>query len=164
MLTRLLPEQVSKLWNIIKYAIEQSVPPVSGEKPDKMNRILSSILCGKMDVWVSYVKGDNNKFEGLAVTEFLYNEPDGTKNLLLYSIYGYNPVENRKTYIEGLLTLMKYAKETNCSKMCAYTIDSGIVALAKRLGADTSYTLINFKVDEFVKNLNDLTGGTNGRR
>jgi hypothetical protein len=159
MLTRLLPDQVSRLWDVIKYAIEQSVPPTSGDAPDKMNRILSSILCGKMDVWVSYVKGDSNKFEGLAVTEFLYNEIDGTKNLLLYSMFGYNPVESRKTYIEGLITLMKFAKESRCSKVVAYTIDSGIVALAKRLGADTSYTLINFNVSEFVQKLNNLAGG-----
>ena len=159
MLTRLLPEQISKLWPVIKYAIEQSVPPTTTEKPDKMNRILSSALCGKMDVWASYAKGDENKFEGLVVTEFLFNEADGTKNLLLYSMYGYNAVEHRRTYIEGLITLMKYAKEKGCSKIVAYTIDSGVVALAKRIGADTSYTLINFEVDKFVKNLNDLTGG-----
>lgn len=159
MLTKLLPDQVSKLWDVIKYAIEQSVPPVAGEQPDKMNRILSSILCGKMDVWASYVKGNVNKFEGLAVTEFLYNESDGTKNLLLYSIFGYNPVEHRKTYLEGLITLIKYAKANKCNMLCAYTKESGIVALANRLGADTSYTLINFNVDEFVQKLNNLDFG-----
>jgi len=159
MLTRLLPEQVSRLWPIIKYAIAQSVPPISGEHPDKLNRILSSALCGKIDVWASYIKGEVNKFEGIAVTEVVYDDVTGIKNLMIYSIYSYIDEEKVKgsSYVSGLVSFAKYAKSLKCSNVIAYTQKSGIVALAKRLGGDTSFTLISFDIDKIVKKLNELS-------
>lgn len=161
MLTRLMPEQVSRLWDIIKYAIVQSVPPISGEHPDKLNRILSAALCGKIDVWASYIKGEVNKFEGIAITEVIYDDVTGIRNLLLYSIYSYIDEEKVKpsTYVNGLISLAKYAKSLRCSNVIAYAQKEGIVALAKRLGGDTSFTLVSFDVDKIVQKLNDLEGG-----
>lgn len=157
MLTRLLPEQISKLWPIIKYAIEQSVPPISGEHPEKMNRILSSALCGKIDVWASYVKGEVNKFEAIVVTEVLYDDASGIKNLLLYSVYGYEKV-SKSSWIDGLMTLAKYGKSLRCTNLVAYSSEQDIIDLVKRLGGDTSFTFLSFKIDEIVKNSNDLGG------
>ena len=157
MLTKLLPEQISKLWPIIKYAIEQSVPPATGEHPEKMNRILSSALCGKIDIWAAYTKGETNKFEAIVVTELLYDEPSGIKNLLLYSLYGYDKV-SKSSWIDGLVTLAKYGKSLRCTNLVAYSSEQDIIELVKRLGGDTSFTFLSFRIDEIVKKLNDLGG------
>ena len=151
MLTRLLPDQIAKMWDIIKYAIEQSVPPIAGEHPDKMNRILSAALSGKIDVWASYHKDvEKVKFEGLAVTQFVFDDASGVKHMLLYSMYGYTG-PTTDTWLGGLRTLAKFAKSRGCSNVIAYTKEHGVIALAKRLGADTDFTLIKFNLDEIVK-------------
>ncbi len=157
MLTRLLPDQISRLWDIIKYAIEQSVPPATGEHPDKMNRILSAALCGKIDIWASYIKqeGKAPKFEGIAVTETLYDDASGIKNLLIYSIYGYEDSMNNANYTEGITNLAKYGKSIGCTNIVAYSQDSGIAALAKRLGGDVSY-FISFNIEKIVQKFNGL--------
>jgi hypothetical protein len=159
MLTRLLPEQVSKLWDVIKYAIEQSVPPSTGEHPDKMNRILAAALSGRIDVWASYVvEGNKRTFEGIAVTQFLYDDASGIRNMLLYCVYGYNS-PTKYSWATGLSALVEYAKANGCTNIVAYTQDDEIVRLASHLGADTSYRFISFNVSEIVKKLNNLNGG-----
>jgi hypothetical protein len=143
MLTKLLPDQISKFWPVIKYAVEESLPPMVGDHPDKMNRILSGMLSGKIDVWVSYIKGDEViKFEAVLVTQLLYEEASNTKNLLLYCLYGYSVITDL-SWTEGFETISKYAKSQGCSGIIAYSANTYIVELSKKFGADVSYTLIN---------------------
>jgi len=149
MLTKLLPEQVSKFWPIIKYAIEESLPPIVGEHPDKMNRILSSALSGSTDVWASYERGDEAKFEGLILTRMTYDEASGTKGLLMYCLYGYTDVADN-TWEEGLGILAKYAKSKGCSRIFAYTSMPYMINKAKELGADADYTFISWDLKKIV--------------
>jgi len=157
MLVRLLPEQISSLWDIVKYAVEQSLPPVAYESPDKMNRVLSSLLAGKTQCWASYTRNPEVKFEGLVLTKMIYDDVSNTKNLLIYCLYGYEDVDD-KSWFSGLNTLSKYAKSKGCAQVMAYTDRPGVVKLVKRLGGDTSFTFISFDVKKIVQKLNDLGG------
>jgi len=146
MITKLLPEQVSHFWDIIKYAIEQSLPPIVSEHPDKMNRILSSLLCNKTDCWVIYEKSDDpSKFEGIMLTRILYDDSSDTRNLLIYCIYGYELISN-KSWAEGIKSLFKYAKGKNCNQIIAYSELPHIIKVAKKLGAEAKYTFISFDI------------------
>jgi len=155
MLTKLLPDQISKFWDIIKYAVEQSLPPIVGDHPDKMNRILSSLLSGGLDCWASYEKGEVNKFECILLTKFLYDDSSDTRNLLIYCIYGYNQI-SKKSWESGLVTLLNYAKGNMCNQIVAYTDIPHIVKISENLGAEDSYTFITFNVNKTVQKLNSL--------
>ena len=146
MLTKLIPDQVAAFWPIIKYAVEESVPPIVGEQPDRMNRILSSMLSGKLEVWASYTRPEN-KFEAIMVTQFLFDEGSGTKNLLLYSVYGYTAI-TEKSWTEGFHYLAEYAKANNCSALIAYSANQDIVNLAKQYGGDASYTFLSIPLNK----------------
>ncbi len=150
MLTRLLPDQISRLWDIIKYAVEQSLPPIVNEHPDKMNRILASALNGTITVWASYNKSENeNNFEGIVLTRFLYDDASGSKSLLIYCLYGYNSVDE-SSWIHGLQTIAKYAKAKGCSRIVAYTQEPYIVKVVDYLGGSADYTFISFNIDKIV--------------
>lgn len=156
MLTRLLPEQISNFWDVIKYAIEQSLPPIAHEHPDRINRILISALAGKIDIWVTYTTVDDSvKLEGVAVTRITYDDVSDTRSLLLYCIYGYEPL-NKSSWTSGLEILAKYARSKGCSFVVAYTELPYVVEISRRLGADVRYTFISFDVNESVQNLNKL--------
>jgi hypothetical protein len=156
MLTRLLPEQVSEFWDVIKFGIEHSLAPIAGEHPDKMNRVLASLLSGTAQCWASYVKDEGNvKFEGILVTKMLYDEVSDTKNLLLYCVYGYTNVE-QSTWINGLVKVTKYAKAKGCSNIVAYTDVPYLIKIASDLGANTKFTFISFNVNESVQKLDEL--------
>ena len=159
LVSKLLPEQISAFWDVIKFAVEESLPPLAGEHPDKMNRILSAALRGTLEVWAEYVKeGEegNIKFEGIALTQILYDEPSGTRNMLIYCLYGYGPI-NPGSWARTLSVVSNYAQEKGCNQIMAYTDVEHLVNLARGLGADTSYTFISFNVDETVKKLNELS-------
>ena len=156
MLTRLLPDQIAQFWPVIKNAIEQSLPPIVGDHPDKMNRILSSALSNNIDVWASYEReGELSRFEGILVTKFIYDDARDTRSLLLYCLYGYDLVTN-KSWVSGLETMLKYAVEKRCSQILAYSELPNLIELAAKLGAKTNYTFISFNVNESVKLLNGL--------
>ena len=134
MLTKLLPDQVSKFWDVISYAMEQSLPPTVGENPDKMNNILMAALSGKLDIWASYVKNDKvNKFEGILATRIIYDDVTNMNNLLIYAIYGYDKV-SKESWEDGLRTIVKYAKSRKCSLIVAYTNEPRVVQVVNSLG------------------------------
>ena len=149
MLNKMLPDQVAKFWDIIKYAVEQSLPPVVGENPNKMNRILAAALSDRIDVWASYTRiGEQTKFEGIVLTKILYDDCSDTSNLLIYCIYGYEAV-SKQSWPEALMTLIKYAKAKNCQQVIAYTEFPYIVEIAHRIGADVRFTFLSFDVSKF---------------
>lgn len=155
--SKLLPEQISAFWEVFKYALDATLVPITKEHPDKLNRILAAALSGKIELWAGYVKeeGKPSKFEVIGVTQFLYDEPSDTKNLLIYALYGYNQVDPT-SWARMLAALSRYAKEKKCNQIIAYTKVPHLINVAKGLGADTDYTFISFDVDETVKKLNNL--------
>ncbi len=156
MLNKLLPEQIANFWPVIKYAVEQSLPPIVSDHPEKVNRVLTSCLMGQAEVWASYERlSEGIKFNGIAVTRILIDDVSMTNNLLLYCIYGYTDINN-KIFLEGLKGLADYAKSKKCSQIIAYTEFPQIVALSKHLGGETKYTFISFDVNKIIQNLDKL--------
>lgn len=146
MLTKLLPDQIAKFWDIIKYAVEESLPPIVGESSGKMQRILTSCLDGSLEVWISYIRTESaTKIEGIVVTEFTYDKSSGTKNLLIYCLYGYENI-NKDSWLQGLVTLKDYAKGRGCNQIVAYTEVPQIIELVKKLGGEARFTYITFNV------------------
>jgi hypothetical protein len=146
MLTKLLPEQVAKFWPIVKYAIEESLPPTVGEHPDKMNRILAACLDGDLEVWASYTRGEQEvMFEGIVVTLIAYDRASNTKSLLIYCLYGYENV-NLSSWNEGIEALYKYARSKECSRIVGYTSVPFIIKKVRELGGEADYTFISFPV------------------
>ena len=151
MITQLLPDQISRFWPVIKYAVEQALPPTIGEHPDKMNRILSGMLCGKLDVWASYrhLEDGTTKFDGIGVTQILYDDASNTKSMLIYAVYAY---ENTlpETWAESFESVSKYAISKGCNRYIAYSSVPHVIEQAKRFGADTSNTFISFPLPKSV--------------
>lgn len=141
MLIKLLSEQIAKYWDVIKYAVEESVPPIANENYDKMNRILEALLNGSMDCWVS-VNDENKKIEAIVVTTFSEDYCSGVRNLLIYSIFGYNEISD-KSWAEGFETLSKWAKSCGCIRIIAYTDVDRIKEVVNSIGGNTRYSLVS---------------------
>lgn len=154
MLTKLLPEQISKFWDVIKYAIEESLPPIAGEHPDKMNRILSSALSGGMEVWVSHKE---HKFEAVLCTRILYDDVSNTRNLLIYCFYGYEGI-SKQSWVEGLRALIEYARNKKCAQIIAYSDVPYIKQAVEYLGGEAKYTFLSFDTPKIIRKLNELEG------
>jgi hypothetical protein len=144
MVNKLLPDQISKFWPIIKYAVEQSLPPIVIDHPDKLNRILAATLSGKLEVWASYkhLKDGTIKFNGIVITQILYDEITLLKSLLIYSVYAYEDT-SYDTWSEAYNSIGKYAKSQGCVRFVAYVSAPSVLKIVHRLGGDTSFTFIS---------------------
>jgi len=153
MINAMLPEQVARFWDVIKYGIEQSLPPISGEHPDKMNRVLSSLMSGRLICWAAYyIDGEQRVFEGIMVTTITYDMVSDTKSLLIYCLFGYGQVTDQ-TWLDGLRALTKYGKSKGCTTVSAYTDLDHMVKMTKALGGSSDWHYCTFDVDNLIDTL-----------
>ena len=140
MLVKLLPDQVSRNWDTIGYAIENSLPPIVDESDERMNNILLALLDGRMDCWVS-LNGDG-KINGVVSTTIMYDDLSGVRSLLIYSIFAFEWSEE-EAWSEGLETLRKYAKGNDCSRITGYTEFDSIIQRVKDMGGEAKQMFIS---------------------
>ena len=139
MIVKLLPAQITKHWDIIKFGVERSVPPIAGETPDKINNILRSLIEESMQCWASVqVKDDKTLIEGIVLTTVVMDGITGTKSLLVYSIYSFSNESNDMSWIEANKKFLLYAKGRGCDFVIGYTSNKNIIKFIKRMGGDVT--------------------------
>jgi hypothetical protein len=140
MLVALLPDQVDLHWDILKVAIERSLPPIAINRTHSMNKVLECLLSGIMICWL-VVEG--NKIVGFVVTTVSEDFCTDTRTLILYIIFG---EANRATWEDSYDTLYKHAKNLDCSFMGGYTIDNNVVNICKSFGcSDQHYCILEVR-------------------
>jgi len=143
MLIYFLPEQVANNWDIIEYAIEQALPPMADDSPDKMNNILEAFLIGKLHCWISVNK--DKQPEAVITTMILNDYASKTKTLLIYTAYAFDKTA-ALSWMEGFDTLFKYAKSKGCSAVTAFSNDNKIINIAQKFGADINMRYLSFQI------------------
>jgi len=149
-LVRLIPDQISKFWDVIKYALENSPPLTTDISWDSwINEILTSAMSGGIEVWASYSKVKEFKFEGVALTSFEIDKFIKKKSLLIYYIFTYQEAA-KSSWINGLKTLAKYAESRGCHRIIAYSNIPEIIKMCDALGGDTSIRFITFNIGDLI--------------
>ena len=143
MLVKLLPEQISEYWDIIKYAVENSLPPIANEAYDKMNRILEALLCDSMQCWVLYSEiEDKRKLEAVVVTTLSTDLSSGVRSLMVYSLYGFSDLSD-EAWKSGYETLARWGKGLGCNRVTAYTDVPKVCEVVKNLGGEARYMFVS---------------------
>lgn len=137
MLVKLLPDQISDNWDLIKHAIKESVPPTHNESPEKLNNIFESLLLGNMVCWASVKKHEKGTLvEGILITTILEDRYSKTRNLLVYLIYSFANQSTDLSWEQGLCQLIKYGRSLNCDSLVGYSKNENIIRYAQRVGAN----------------------------
>lgn len=141
MLLKMYPEQIVKHWDVIKFGIEESLPPVVGQADDRMSNILFSILTNALQCWISY-DSKGGKLNALLLTS-ITNEPiSKTKSLTIYCLYGFELI-NDFSWKEGFEALQKFARSNNCDRITAYTNIEKIKKMARSFNGSSEYSFIS---------------------
>ena len=148
MLVRLTPDQVSDFWAVLEGYIEGALPPVVGDNQDRMKNILVSVLSGTMDCWASFSRDKSTgiSVNGVVVTTIIHEENSGTKDLMIYAVYGIESML-RGTWEEGYAALAKWAKVNGCSRITGYTNVDSIIRTVRRFGGTADQTFITVPVN-----------------
>jgi len=137
MITQLLPDQIATLWDYVRYAFEESIPPSVDRRIYDSNQLLSSLLSGKAQCWIAYEKRANERvFEGVVITEIIRDDVMGIRNLLIYSLYGTDV--SHKTWRHGLVALAKWGAKNRCRAIVGYTDNKLIIDKVLQFGGNVS--------------------------
>ena len=149
MLVRLIPEQISQFWDVIKYALDNSPPiPIEVRDENWINNILTQSMNGSIEIWASYNKDEDNiNFEGFVITSFEIDKFVKQKSLLIYYVFAFRDT-GIDTWVEGLKVLSKYAKSRRCSRVLAYSNVKEIISISEKLGGNVDTTFITFNLEE----------------
>lgn len=145
MITKLLPENVTDNWEVIKNAIRQALPPFALDTPDKMTCILENIILGQLDVWVSYDSEEGIKIKNIWTTSIITDPESKTKNLLIYSVFSFDHTIEAN-WTEGIESMKDYAKANGCTAITGFTKSPVILKYVEANGGDTSVTFIKILV------------------
>ena len=149
MLLRLQPRDITKHWEGISDAISKSLPPITTASAERMTFILRSLIVEVMQCWVLCkpdAENDTTEMYAIITTEYAIDPGSGTKNLLIFSLYGLQPVP-QELWRDGFSTLQKFAKTNDCEGIIAFTDVPAVVEIAKSIGGNTDTRLIILGVD-----------------
>ena len=142
------PDQVVRHWEKIGNAIEQALPPIADSRrsDERMNKVLESILAGKMEIHVFVVYEDEKPTVYAIMSTALTQSVDSeNKELLIYSLYGSHLI-TKDVLFEGIELIKKYAKSQGCSAISAYTNVEGLKVFFDRIGGNSSFTYLRLEV------------------
>lgn len=142
MLIKLLPEQIIKEWNVIKYAIEASTYERVFDTSEAVRNHLREALLGVMHIWAIV---QEEQFVGIGVTRFSTDGTLGVKRLEIYSLYSYENV-SMVTWATCFVALKRFAKANGCKHIIALTDQARVLEMAEKMGGDTSQRFLVFDV------------------
>lgn len=133
MLVRLDQEQISRYWGVVGPSIHTSMGRPNQEV---MENILKALYAGKLQCW-AYIEGES-KLVGVVTTMIMDDDVSLIRKLLIYSMNGFTNVKATQ-WKDGLEKLIEFAKQNQCNVITAYTINSKVVSLVKKLGGAMEY-------------------------
>ena len=151
MLVRLLPDQVANNWDLIKYAINESMMPTVIGSPEKMNNMFGSLLIGKMVCWASVrtdEEGMASNIEGIIITTVQTDGISGMRSLFIFCIYSFANESIDLTWREGLRKLTNFAISQRCDQIIGYTKNDNICKFVDRVGGDTSHRFVTIPLSQ----------------
>ena len=142
MLLQIMPEQVIQFKEVIRAAVDASLPETPGESANKFNNILQKLLIGEMTGWIIYRREeDKKKTIGFMITTIEYNDITETKSLLIYCIHVYG-MSNDKDWVEGFRALEAYGVKHKCTSLTGYMLRDSFLKRAYQFGAEVRQLVI----------------------
>ena len=144
MLIQMLPDQISKQWDVIWPAIEVSLPHTGVKDASSSSNILESMLRNMMQCWV--YEGEGGEKVLLVTTAFVSDVGTRSRNLLIYSIYSYTKITDEIVGI-GMKTLKGFASKNKCHNIIAYTNYQRIIDMFSVNGGKVDSVLLRVEVN-----------------
>lgn len=146
MLMQITPEQIANNWDFLRTCIINNAP-LQRDHKEQDNNILLALLSGVMQCWVEAIQHDEDnklrtELRAVVITQVLEDPISNVSNLLIYSLYGFNNAFDISSWRKGILTLVRFARKMNCSRMLAYTSNESILTFMRKLGADDSQRIV----------------------
>lgn len=138
-IVKLLPDQVSKLWDSVRYAIMSSIAPIIDPTPENMQTILCQLLKGDMQCWCVYSEG--KEIYGYWTTSISVDINTQYRTMILYSLFAYKQW-SKEIWDQAYDALDKFAVANDCKRIAAYSSNPTAISVAGRYGFSKDYTYL----------------------
>lgn len=135
---RLTINQVSGLWDSIRYGIIEAVFPKVKPDGQALQEILCRLLKEEMQCWCAY--NDEKKIYGYMITS-IDNEL-GKKVLFIYSEYLFNRLPSVEIYRDISDKIEQFAKANGCHRIMGYSSNPNAISMARKLGYSSDFTVL----------------------
>jgi len=136
MLIRILPNQVPKVWEQIKFAAVSVDRIEDRDRPLYLNRLLIALLNDKAQCFLRVT--DNKQLLGVAITRILVDEITGEKSLFINCVYSFQIVSESQ-WNEDLEIIKKFAKRSGCVKLISYSNNRRVFEIVTNVGFKERY-------------------------
>lgn len=137
MLVKLLPDQVAKLWDVIRYGLVRTWPIGTEHSSERVQDVLRSLLAETIQCFMAK---DGEDFLGFLLCKVCICDVTGSKSLNIMSVFGFKVVPD-ETWVKGMEQLVQFAKANGCSFVTATSDNAKILQLLSRF---------NFKSTQFL--------------
>ena len=121
MITRLLPQQVSKHWDFVKAGILDIGVKYFPGNWELSNNIFQRCLAGTIQVWLCYdLEKENPVFKGFYLTSIEFDNLDGGRTLVLMIVYLYKQ-PSPELFQEGKAAIEDFARANSCKNITIIT-------------------------------------------
>lgn len=135
-------EEITKHWEVIRFSIENSGPPIAIASPETMNNTLKSLMIGRLRCWVVLRE---EEMVAIATTMFTIDDISKIKDLMIYTLFGFKLVSVEE-WQYATNKLKEYARKNKCHRIVAYTGAKRLLEVIDSLGGNTTYTFAFLEV------------------
>ena len=128
MLIKLLPSQIAKMWDVVRYGLVRTWPIGTEESSERVQDVLRNLLTETVQCWIA--KGDE-EFLGFLLTKINICDVTGSKSLNVMSVFGFRVVPDEQ-WVAGMKQLVEFAKANNCKYITAMSDNAKILRLLER--------------------------------
>jgi len=137
MLVKLLPQQIAKLWDIIRYGLVRTWPIGTEDSSERVQELLRNLLTETIQCWMAK---EGEEFLGFLLTKINICDVTGSRSLNVMSVFGFKVVPDAQ-WVKGMAQLVEFAKANNCKFITATSDNAKILRLLERF---------NFKSTQFL--------------
>lgn len=137
MMIKLLPVQIAKMWDIIRYGLVRTWPIGTEEGSERVQDMLRNLLSETVQCWAAR---DGEDFLGFVLTKITICDVTGSRSLNLISVFGFKAVSD--AYWEsGMAQLVEFARANNCKFVTATSSNARILSLLEKFKFQSSQFL-----------------------
>ena len=136
MIVRLQPEQISIMWDSIKFAVLEANSIGPSQSDLFLNEVLGLLLSGKAQAWIMYEDAEGSRtIYAIVVTCFMEEPLLGYNYLLVHSVYGFKPLNLERIY-EAMAAFEEFGKANGAFKIVGMTREERLLNVYERLGME----------------------------
>ena len=148
MFIKLLPDQVTWFWGLIKQAIINAYKIPKDFQQDFTLSMLEKLLTGMSQCWLNYeMDGENRKIHAVCITSILDEKSHGVKTLSIEALYGFRLI-SMDNMNSMYLKLEKFALSEGCSVLAADYSTSRVKEFLDYLGFEKHRTICRKVISE----------------